>query len=345
MKNSWFLRETINIEVIEMKCPKCNASISILAKKCPKCLSPIVVEDISRISEDVISNRFNNINKRIDGRLEKLNSRLENRIKLLQDKVAHRLSSDYLSEEEIDSLFDTEIIPELEVIQEGGDKSSLIHDVEEEIKKNLGDSAYNHYKKKGEDVLKIIRSGEFCVRLFNGLPSIDLSVIMFPFFKAAEKSCWLYTNKRYESLCGDPLIKQIDSWVSIDAKNLQIENVPGWMKDRTKTVTEVIQGLYIKKEFFTAGCLRTGIALYIFGRRWIMEIYRNDLSRAKKFTIENILKVSGSDAEKENLASDLQRLQKLRNDRVHKEVESDEKYMLISKDLSYRCLRNITLIF
>lgn len=329
-----------------MKCPRCHNSISILTEKCPICLFQINAEDlIRRKTEEQLSRQFNNLEKNFSARFEKINIQHENRIKRLQDKVIHLLSTKYLPEKEIEVLFDSEIIPAIDnFYEEAGDKSPTVQGIEEEIISGLGITAYNHYKEKGEDVLRIIRAGELSLKYFKDIPSIDLSVIMFPFFKAAEKSCWMHTNTRYDLLSVHSLVGEIDSWLSTDPKNINVQNVPGWLKDRTKTLVEVVQGLQNKREFFVTGCLRTGIALYIFGRSWIMAIYRNDVSKTKKFLIENILNASGSDNLKQSLAFDLYQLQKVRNERVHKEIETNEQYVLMSKTLSYRCMKNINLI-
>ena len=104
---------------------------------------------------------------------------------------------------------------------------------------------------------------------------------------------------------------------------------------------EILNGILVESKYHLSGSLRTGVSLYVLGRDWILRIERKDLSKIKEFQIKNILKAKGTDKDKETLAESLYELQDLRNERVHRGIEENEKKVQQSRMLSYNCLKKI----
>lgn len=173
------------------------------------------------------------------------------------------------------------------------------------------------------------------------MKEMDLSVKMFPFFKASEVACWLHIKDRYRELKGSPFVKEIAEWIGNNIDNVFIEGIPQWVVERKKTLPEILNGILVESEYHLSSSLRTGVSLYVLGRDWILRIERKDLSRSKEFKIRNILKAKGNDKDKEFLGENLCELQILRNERVHKGIEEDEKTVQQSRMLSYNCLKKI----
>jgi hypothetical protein len=335
-----------------MKCAKCKTEVSMTDKNCPKCGNDLLQfgATVFYESKDKNSGRYGQgIKDMVFGALRdeveesvktldfseiKVFQPLENRLKLLLSR--------HLSDLEIDDLFDKEIIPTVDDLSRNKDAEKIFQKVELEMKDNLSLNIYNHYKNKGDDVLKILRAGEITHILIkeNGR-DIDLSVKMFPYFKASEKACWLHIRRRYNELRDNPLLKNIADWLGRNEDHILIDNIPEWLNKRKKTLIEVMNGILTENDYFTGGSLRTGVSIFVLGRNWNLKIERRDLSKTEIYRIDNILKTGGTDKAKEILADNLQKLQVLRNERMHKDVEDNEKTVQSSRTLSYNCLKAI----
>jgi len=331
-----------------MKCAKCNTQVSIADRRCPQCDSDLLqfgatisYESKRREAGAAKEMFFGELRREFDDNISDLDP---NAKKIFQPVASRlkRLFTRQLSDTEVEVVFDREIMPEVEDLAKDRGCEELLQKVEKEIRERLGDHAFYHYQHRGVDVLKILRAGEIaCLVIDAEGQAVDLSIKMFPFFKASEKACSIHTKDRYGVLRKTPVIKEIDDWVWNHWDEISIEDIPGWLDDRKKTLAEVVHGIIVGNEYHTGGSLRTGIALYMFGRDWTLKVAQGNLGQTKTFQISNILNAQGSDKEKESLAYELNELQKLRNERMHKDVEDEEKMVRQSRDLSYGCLRQI----
>ncbi len=334
-----------------MKCAKCNATVTVADSRCPKCKSDLlafgstVFYEKSKHKSDMSSPAtgmvFGSVANEVKSSLSGFSAD-ERKIFSPALRMIKRVFSQHLSEEEIEKVFDDEVLPAFDELSRDKDNAELLHKVESVIRSYLGDSVYEHYRTKGADVLRILRAGELANELMdNKEGEIDLSIRMFPYFKAAEKSCWMHIAKRYAELNNNSLIEKIDNWIGKNKDNIFIEDVPQWLIDRKKTLMEVIDGILTENEYFLGGSLRTGISIFVLGRLWEMKILRKDISRTETFKINNLLGAGGTDYEKEVLAEKLKDLQILRNERMHKDVEKSEFSVKKCGTLSYTCLRQI----
>jgi hypothetical protein len=333
-----------------MRCTKCKTTISISDWKCPKCgnnLLQLGAVELEESGKKDNHGRKSLVSEELHrGFTETAQSLVSSKIgasALFVNKKLQKILARHIPDEDIEQAFDTEILPAVDSLSREKDAQGLFVRAETEIKSQLGAPVYDHYVAKGGDVLKILRAGEVALALITGDgETIDLSVKMFPFFKASEKACSIHTAGRYKVLKDAPVVKELDSWVWNHKDNLYLYDAPGWLVDRKKTLTEVIHGIVFENDYFTGGSLRTGIALYVFGRDWVMKVRRGgDTGETRTFAIANILNAQGNDKDKELLANDLHELQKLRNERMHKDVEDDEEKVRASKALTYKCLRSM----
>lgn len=335
-----------------MKCKKCNSEVSISESKCPKCGNDLLQFGATtlydpkerdkeryskRIKNSILGDLGNGIKETIEG------FDLQER-EILQP-VERRLRSlllRSLPDSEWENTFDNEILPIIDALSKDRSAEKILKKVEKTIEDNLGHFVFSYYKNKVVDVLKILRAGEVtCILMKEDTKEMDLSVKMFPFFKASEVACWRHIYDRYQELKGSPLIKAIAEWVGNNVDNVFIERIPNWIVERKKTLSEILHGILVESEYHLSGSLRAGISLYVLGRDWILRIERKDLSKIKEFQIKNILKAKGTDKDKEILAENLYKLQNLRNERVHRGIEENEKAVQQSRMLSYNCLKKI----
>ncbi len=334
-----------------MKCAKCDTQVTVADSRCPKCNSDLlafgatVFYEKSKHTSDVSSPATGMV---FGAAANELKSSLsgfnydEKKIFSPALQVLKSVFSRHLSDEEIEKVFASEVLPAVDDLSKDKDNAGLFRKVEAAIKSNLGDTVYEHYKAKGSDVLRILRAGELANELMDKEKGdYDLSIRMFPYFKASEKSCWMHISPRYRMLKDDSLIKELSGWLGNNKDSIDIDNIPGWLDNRKKTLIEVINGILAENEYLLGGSLRTGIALYVLGRTWNMKVQREDLSKDKVFQIDNLLKADGEDTERIGLAENLKELQKMRNERMHKDVEGDEKAVNQSRRLSYECLQAI----
>jgi len=342
-----------------MKCAKCNSQVSIADRTCPKCGQDLLQfgatisyepppKDPQRYGQGVKDMVFGTAGKEMRESLKSLSPE-ERKLLLPVEERFSQLLSRHLSDEELEDAFEKEIIPAMNNLSGDKDAEKILEKVEAEIKKNLGD-IYSHYRNKGEDVLKILRAGEFALLLMKeGIEDIDLSVKMFPFFKASEASCWLHSESRYQELGNNELIKKMSLWLRGNRKNIHVENLPDWIeKWVNQDLLGIVNGIRSdderEKKRNLGGSKRTAISLYIFGREWKIVIQRDDLEVKESFEINNLFRAKGGEKVKEELARNLIELQELRNPRAHLVVEEKEAKVRDSKIFSYKCLKLIPTI-
>ena len=340
-----------------MYCAKCMTMVSIADSRCPKCNADLLEfgstktspsqERGSRPYAQAVKNIRNEVFREIGGGIETLKQEASSEpfaaaiLEPIYDNLLNLLSGRYGSEAEIDRAFDDKVVPAIDHLTREKDTRELLRDIDEIIQYRLGDDAFYHYKMKGDEVLKILRSGEIAIKWIDLLKQADLSVILFPFFKAVERSCRIHTQKCYDSLKGNPKLAEIAGWLPSLADHLSVEGIPSWLADRKSKIIEVIKGLLSKNEYHTGGALKTGVVLYLFGRTWELKIRQSDRAKQKTFRIENLLNAQGSDGEKENLAHDLHQFQFLRNERVHGKVENNHETVTKVRELAYSCLTGL----
>jgi hypothetical protein len=140
-------------------------------------------------------------------------------------------------------------------------------------------------------------------------------------------------------LKGHPQLAKIAGWLPSSADDMFIEGIPDWLVQRKLKIIEVVKGILTGSEFHTAGALATGVAIQLFGRDWLLRIRRSDRGVTEGFRIENLLAAADGETERETLAAFLQRLQSLRNERVHGRVEENGEAVEAVRGLAYECLK------
>jgi hypothetical protein len=332
-----------------VKCAECNSEVSIADNKCPKCGHDLLQfgsttfyePNKQRYGQGIKNMFFGRVSEGIGEDLRGLDKEERMVFSPATERLA-KLLCRHISEDKVDEFFYREILPALDDFGESAEGKEVSQKVEDNIRHNLGMSAFDHYGQKGPDVLKILRAGELVLILLNDRSlDIDLSIKMFPYFKASEKACSIHARSRYRELKDNQLIKEISLWLGRNDEAIVIGGIPAWLISRRKTLIEVINGILTDNDYFVGGSLRTGIAIYVLGRTWDMKVRRSDLSREKSFQINNILGTGGVEQDKELLAENLQKLQVLRNERMHKDIEGDDGIVQNSRTLSYQCLKEL----
>lgn len=344
-----------------MLCTKCKSEVSIADKRCSKCnadllyfgamTSSLQLNQRSSLSTGVkkINNAlFLEVNDEIEQLIQTSSSdALEIAVmNPLLDDFINRLKARYESDDEIEAVFETQIAPALDHMQQEDGGREMLREVEDSIRAHLGEDVSLHYQDKGDEVLKILRSGEIAVQWMNLLAQADLSVILFPFFKAAERACHIHIEERYTKLKGHRQIEEIESWLP-DKKHvhvLHIEDNSGWLEQHKRKIIEVVRGLLKESKSNDTGARATGVGIQLFGRTWLLKIKRTDKRETKTFHIENLLNATGSENEKATLARNLDNLQELRNKRVHEKVEENQHIIRQVRDLAYDCLKGLPAI-
>jgi hypothetical protein len=335
-----------------MYCVQCQSKVSVAGKSCPNCKADLLKFGATTSSLPDKGHRpaaegLIGIKKVFWGELwEDLASQTKSAdalevaiLKPLLDDIMTRLRVQYESDAQIEKVFDTQVLPAVVRLKEDRDTSELLREVDDLIQSRLGGGVFSHYEEKGDDVLRILRSGEIAVRWMDLLSQADLSVILFPFFKAVERSCCVHTAVRYGRLKGHSLLAAVAKSLPPSADYLIIEELPEWLEERKVKIIEVVRGLLTGSEFHTAGALATGVAIQLFGRTWPLKIRRTDREETKVFRIENLLTAAGGETERETLASGLQRIQYLRNQLVHEKVEENREIVEVVRGLAYDCLK------
>ena len=228
-----------------MRCKKCNSEVSISESRCPKCGNDLLQfgstvfyepkeREGPRYGQTIKDMVVQELNKDIKGGLESLDP-WERKIFLPIENRLKTLFARHISDSEIGNIFEDEIIPSVDSLSRDKAAEKVFKRVEEEIKNNLGFAIFDHYKRKGENVLKILRAGEItCILIKEDTKKMDLSVKMFPFFKASEVACWRHIHNRYRELKDGPFIKEIIEWVGNNFDNVFIEKIPNWIAEKKR---------------------------------------------------------------------------------------------------------------
>lgn len=339
-----------------MYCVKCRVKVSIADKFCPNCnadllqfgatVSSLPDEKRRPAAEGIIGMKkalWGKVREDIAGQTKPLDALEASIVKPLLDDLMNRLRVRYESDEQIEKAFDTQIIPALDRLKTDPDAGELLREVDGCMRFRLGVDIFRHYEDKAKDVLKILLSGEIALRWLDMLADADLSVILFPFFKAVEQSCRLHTLERYSKLKNDSQIEEIVKWLPSSATDLSIEEIPEWLSHerRKDKIIKVVRGLLAGGDDRTSGALGTAVSLYLFGRTGFLEIRRLDLNETKVFRIDNLLAAAGEATEREDLSLGLQRLQFYRNKRVHEKVEKNRDTVDHIRDMAYECLKGL----
>jgi len=259
--------------------------------------------------------------------------------KIFFQPITHRLQnilSRHLPDSEIETFFDNEILPAIDALSREADSKRIFDLAEKEIKANLGDTVYLHYKSKSEDILKILSAGEITFYLIpNGGGHIDLSVKMFPFFKASEVACRKHSVQRYRALERHESLQELDGFIRGNMDNITGKDIPRWFEEHKKAFLNLLDMLLgRRKKSNLVNARNTGISIQIFGRETITIGNRS-------YAINNIFDVHGSSEAKEALAKDLCELQVIRNESIHETVEDQEGTVKEARRISYRCLKLI----
>jgi hypothetical protein len=354
-----------------MKCAKCNSEVSIADSKCPKCGQDLLRfgstafyepkgKNSQRYGQGVKDMVFGASGREIKDELESL-SRDERKLLSPVENRLKGLFARHLSDEEFDEVFTREVVPTLRDLERDRNSSASLRKIEKTIRSMIGDSIFQFYERpevrieyeykgkmkvtKGTDILDILRAGEIIfdhiTNAYAGLTDIDFSACMFSYFKASEVGCLLHTYDRYADLRNSDEIEKFVKWLGNDLDAVYIEKIPSWLGNRKKTLFETVHGIYRGKGDHINGSLRTGIAIYVFGRNWTIELTRKGASQTETYQLKNHLNALGRNEEKEILAENLSKLQALRNQKVHSELEKDRSKITESRTLSYHCLKGI----
>jgi hypothetical protein len=340
-----------------MKCTKCNSQVSIADSKCPKCGhdllqfgSTVSYERKPGYGQEIKDMVFGEVKKDTQESLKELDHNERRIFQPLENRLLS-LFSRHISEEEIEEIFDEEIIIVVEEFSKNKDAEKIFIKIEENIKKALG-FAFDHYRNnavkiiykkkgkeriiKGEDILAMLRAGEIIQLLgIDNEKDIDLSVKMFPFLKASEVACKLHSFNRYKTLRGNSeyrdKFERFVNHINSNIKNI-IKDVPwlGRHKNPFNNFLSLIWGLLKGNDHYDLyNCRNTAFSLYFLGGGLV------------GFGDNNIFNTKGLKNDKSELAEKLCDLQALRNDRIHEIIEKDELVAGKCKSDSYDCLRTM----
>jgi len=354
-----------------MKCAKCNSELSIADSKCPKCGHDLLQfgstvfydpksKDSQRYGQGVKGVVFGGVGKETADNFASLDAD-ERRILLPIENRLKSLFERHLSDEELEEVFFGQAIPLLNDLKKDSNAAKSLKKIETIIRSMIGDSVFQFYENPGvrieytyksrrkvvagRDILDILRMGELVFdnisNTFSGVTNVDFSAAMFAYFKAPEVACLLHSHERYADLHKSDAIESFLNWLGNDMNDVYIEKIPAWLGRRKRTLFETVHGIYNGEGDHINGCLRIGIAIYVFGRNWVMELKRSGSPRIETYQLKNYMNALGKNDDKEALAADLSKLQAVRNPRVHNEVEKDKNKIVESRRLSYDCLKGV----
>lgn len=348
-----------------MKCAKCKCEVSISDRTCPKCGNDLLQfgatafyepkdKDKQRYGQKVKDMVFGGLHAEAKEPVKAFDAE-ETRIFMpIFEKRFLGLISRHLSDEELDELFDEEIVPTIHDLSKDLRLEKTFEEIEKDIIKNLGNTfnIYNSanleatYKRKGKikkvkstDILAILRAGEIFFSVVGTIKKeMDLSAKMFPFFKASEVACRLYSMKRYKNFINNEEFKSKIEELSnlIDGNIRNIKDIP-WIirhKGPFKNFFSLIRGLLkdIPNDDLN-NCRNTGFSLYFLGGGLV------DFG-SHQFAF-NMFNTKGSNTDKSELAGKLCDLQESRNERMHGKIEQDEQEAQNCRNNAYCCLREI----
>lgn len=339
-----------------MKCAKCNAGVSIADSRCPKC-----GQDLLQLWSTVSGEPENkSLSIGIPDILKKTiaSSRDE-----MQKSTAHfdlleksvfqpiegqlqRLFDRYLTDEELDAIFNNEIPPIIDQIDKDKSAEKTIQIVRDKIRKNLGDEIFRYYENKCPEIITMLFSGEMVCLLLKA-DDIDLSVKMFEFFKATEVASAMHSENRLNLLIKDPAVVVVADIIDNNTGNIYSKDIPQWLDGNKKEEIEGHKGalLGLLKLLLAdnpsmrklCNSRNAGLALHIFGRESI-EI------KGTKVSINNIFDAKGSMIDREKLARDLCEIQAMRNKKIHEDIAELERDVETWKSTAYDCLKAMPMI-
>lgn len=337
-----------------MKCAKCSAEVTVADSRCPKCNNDLlafgatVFYEKSKHTSDTSSPAtgmvFGAVANEFKAGLSGFNFD-EKKIFSPALQMLKKVFSRHLSEEEIEKVFTAEVLPAVDDLSKDSDNDDLFQKIESAIRKNLGEAVYEHYKSKGADVLRILRAGELANELMDKEKGdYDLSIRMFPYFKASERASDYHASNRLKNLIKHPKTVELDSIVKGEEDNVWGQDIPEWLEgNRQKNIkghrgaVKGLLNLLLKDSPNRKNLVNSrnaGLGIYFFGRDSLE-------MRNTRINMNNVFDANGSLSERENLARNLCELQDMRNSRMHRDVETDAQLVNDCRNLSYMGLRGI----
>jgi len=341
-----------------MKCSKCNAVVSMADRVCPKCNNNLLqFGAISSQPENKDSYRqgiknivFTGLRKEIyeannytdsDG-LEEIFAKVRNK---LNNFIARKIT-----EEEVGNIYETVIFPILGELQKDTCGNNLCKKAELSIKNNLGGVVYQHYYNKCHEIIEMLLAGELAC-IFLKTENIDMSVILFEFFKSCEVACEIHTKGRLQQIINHPKVSMVDNAIGEGTfydriKNIAGKDIPDWFEAEKDGKKNGHKGALLNLLDMLLGrasinnlrnSRNTGLALYVFGRE-LLQI------NGKTIDISNIFKANGSMSDREILAKNLCELQYERNEMIHERVIDNNVEVEKWKRISYDCLKAVPAI-
>lgn len=347
-----------------MKCAKCNAEVSISDSKCPQCGNDLLKFGATVFYELKEKNNqgygqkvkdmvYGGLHAEAKGLVKAFDAEDTRIFMPIFEKRFLGLISRHLSDEELDELFDEEIVPTVNDLSKDLRVEKTFGEIEKDIKGRLGNAfnSYNNtnlevtYKRKGKfktvkssDILAILRAGEIFFNVIGEIKKIDLSAKMFPFFKAPEVACRLYAMKRYKTFINNEefknKIEELSKLIDGNIKNIKDIRWISRHRGPFKNFFSLIRGLLkgIPNDDLN-NCRNTGFSIYFLGGGLI------DFGN-RQFAF-NMFNAKGSTKDKSELAGKLCDLQESRNERIHGKIEDDEQEAQNCRNNAYYCLREI----
>ena len=322
-----------------MKCAKCNAEVSITDSKCLKCGHDLLQfgatafydqkgKDSSRYGQGVKDMVFGGLQSAwkedfntLDPDEKKIYSPLANKLKAFFQR--------HISEEALEDFFDCEVLPLVDNLSKDKDNAELFSKVESAIKTGLvNDEVYKHYgliTNEDTDIFRILRAGEMADELMGKQKEgYDLSIRMFPYFKAAELSCKMHAALRFKDLIDHPKVVELNQVINGRIGNIEGKDIPAWFdgddqgrKGHRGAVMSLLEMLLDprsnKKNLINSR--NTGLGIYLFGRETLY--IRNSI-----ISMNNVFRAEGTYAERNALSQDLCEMQVMRNEKIHEKIEA-----------------------
>lgn len=343
-----------------MKCTKCNSEISIANSKCPKCGHNLLQfgatsfyesreKDSQGYRQEIKDMVFVGLREKEHELVDSLDAEeIKVFVPILEKKLS-TLVLKHLSDEAIERLYSSEIMPILDELARDRNAQLIFKKVESNIKKNLGEAIFQYYQKWPE-IIKMLSAGEL-VYLLIKKEDVDLSVKMFEFFKAGEVACSEHAEKRLCRLINHEIVTDVDRVIGQGSDDVRKDNVvgrdiPDWFDgDRQENIRGHKKAFVIlldmllerKNKNNLINSRNTGLALYIFGRD-SLEI------KGKYVTINNIFDARGPMSAREKLARDLCEIQTVRNEKIHDGIAVQKSEVDKWKGKAYDCLQAIPAI-
>jgi hypothetical protein len=343
-----------------MKCEKCGFRVSINDDKCRGC-----GHDLTMFGPTKLLGSGQDGNRRLGRRIKEialselyeetkqLSASLQDddefNIAAILEKRIGRIFLRHASEEEIDSVYEKDVIPCIDELSKDENAKLISKRLEATLKENLGEILYGYYGKWPE-IIKMLFAGELVYLLVRN-KEVDLSVKMFEFFKVTELAVKKHAERRVLGLEGHPAAKNVDSVLgsgSDDDRRRKVigEDIPQWFNgNREENISQHKQAFIVlldmltgrKKKSNLINARNAGLALHAFGR----ETFRINGSTIR---MGNPYNARGNMPEREELARNLCELQFVRNKKVHEKTANEESEVNKWRGVAYSCLRAIPVI-